>query len=75
MHQRYVIRWTSKVSGRVGRGTRNFGREEADQLATELNDLYPEIEHEVIEAPRAPAVVENSAHHNDLQPVEAGAHK
>lgn len=50
----FVIQWKSKVNGRAGRGTKQFEKEEADRLAEELNQEYPDIEHESIEVP-APA--------------------
>jgi len=46
----YVIQWKSKVNGRAGRGTKQFERREAEQLAEELNREYPDIEHEVVRA-------------------------
>ncbi len=48
MSERYVIQWKSKINGRAGRGTKLFGREEAERLATELNREYPNIEHEIV---------------------------
>jgi hypothetical protein len=50
MRKSYVIRWKSKVNGRIGKGSRQFEREEAEMLAAELNAEYPEIEHEVVDA-------------------------
>lgn len=50
MNKSYIIQWKSKVNGRIGRGTRQFDRDEADRLAAELNREYPEIHHEVTEA-------------------------
>lgn len=47
---RYVISWKSKVNGRIGTGSKLFTREEAGQLAEELNREYPEIEHDVRES-------------------------
>ena len=46
----YVIQWKSKVNGRAGRGTKQFERKEAEQLADELNREYPDILHEVVKA-------------------------
>ncbi|MDB6109928.1 MAG: hypothetical protein JWR69_1678 [Pedosphaera sp.] len=46
MNKTYVIYWKSKVNGRTGTGTAFFEREEAENLAAELNQDYPEIEHE-----------------------------
>ncbi len=50
MNSSYVIYWKSKVNGRTGRGTKQFNREEADELARELNREYPQIEHEAVKA-------------------------
>jgi hypothetical protein len=46
----YVIQWKSQVNGRAGRGTKQFERHEAEQLAEELNREYPDILHEVVKA-------------------------
>ena len=51
MNKHYVIQWKSTVNGRAGKGTKLFDREEAEQLVEELNREYPQIEHEIIEAP------------------------
>ncbi len=55
---KYVIRWKSKVNGRAGRGSKEFSQEQAEQLASELNAEYPDIEHEVIPAPPPRAAAE-----------------
>jgi len=48
----YAIRWTSSASGRIGIGTILFEKEEAERLVSELNEKYPDIDHEaVIPAP------------------------
>ena len=48
----YAIHWKSSVSGNTGTGTKRFEKEEAGRLATELNEKYPDIDHEaVIPAP------------------------
>ena len=52
---KYVIRWTSTVSGRVGTGTKRFKQSEAERLAAELNRDYPGIEHEAILSVPLPA--------------------
>ncbi len=52
MSDRYVIQWKSKVNGRAGKGSKEFDRQEAERLVQELNAEYPEIQHEVIVAPR-----------------------
>ena len=54
MQKTFSIQWTSKVSGRAGRGTRIFTREEAERLAEELNHTYPEISHEIVEVSAEP---------------------
>jgi MinD superfamily P-loop ATPase len=64
MGKTYVIHWTSKSNGRVGTGTTLFGKEEADHLVEELNRDYPDIQHEVVDAPTAPA-------HDSLESVSA----
>jgi hypothetical protein len=50
----YAIHWKSCVTGTVGTGTKRFEKEDAERLATELNENYPEINHEaIIPAPTA----------------------
>jgi hypothetical protein len=50
----YAIRWKSSVTGNMGTGTKRFEKEEAELLASELNEGYPDIAHEaVIPAPEA----------------------
>jgi hypothetical protein len=44
----YAIHWKSSVSGTVGTGTKRFGKEDAERLAAELNEGYPEIDHEAV---------------------------
>jgi len=65
MSDTYVIQWKSKVNGRAGKGSKAFGREEAEQLADELNLEYPQILHEVVryKPPSDPS--------NDRQPEES----
>lgn len=55
MSEMYVIHWISKVNGRAGKGTKLFARDEAVQLATELNEEYPQIKHEAVAATQPPA--------------------
>ena len=55
MSKNYVIQWKSKANGRAGRGTKPFEKSEADKLAAELNQEYPEIHHEVVEARQEPS--------------------
>jgi hypothetical protein len=50
----YAIQWKSFVTGTTGTGTKRFEKEEAEQLAKELNEDYPDIKHKaVIPAPSA----------------------
>ena len=50
----HAIYWKSAVSGTVGTGTKRFEKKEAERLAAELNEDYPDIDHEaVIPAPAA----------------------
>ena len=51
MSMMYVVQWKSKQNGRMGRGTKLFEREAAEQLVAELNHEYPQIEHELVEVP------------------------
>ena len=44
----YAIYWKSVVNGQIGTGTKRFEKEEAERLATELNEEYPEIKHEAV---------------------------
>jgi hypothetical protein len=53
--KRHAIRWTSKTSGRIGTGTNRFSKDEAEKLAAELNEKYPDIEHEVVLVAPSPA--------------------
>jgi hypothetical protein len=44
----YAIHWKSAVSGSTGTGTKRFEKEDAERLATELNEDYPDIDHEAV---------------------------
>ncbi len=46
MSNTYVIRWKSLVNGRSGKGSKHFTRQEAEDLAEELNREFPQIQHE-----------------------------
>jgi hypothetical protein len=51
----YAIHWKSSVTGAIGTGTKLFEKKAAEQLATELNDQFPDIDHEaLIPVPPAP---------------------
>jgi hypothetical protein len=44
----HAIYWKSAVSGQIGTGTKLFEKKEAERLATELNEDYPDIDREAI---------------------------
>jgi hypothetical protein len=44
----HAIFWKSVVSGQIGTGTKRFEKEDAERLATELNNDYPDIVHEAV---------------------------
>ena len=44
----HAIHWKSTVSGSIGTGTNLFEKEEAERLATELNEKYPDIDHDAV---------------------------
>jgi hypothetical protein len=44
----HIIRWVSSVTGGIGTGKKLFEKEEAEQLAVELNSSYPDIDHEAV---------------------------
>ena len=50
----YAIHWKSTVTGTSGTGTKLFEKESAERLAAELNENYPEIDHEAV-IPASPA--------------------
>jgi hypothetical protein len=52
----HAIHWKSLVNGKVGVGTLLFEKEEAERLAEELNEDYPEIHH--VAMPGTPVPVE-----------------
>jgi hypothetical protein len=50
----HAIYWKSIVNGNIGTGTKRFEKEDAERLATELNEGYPDFHHEaVIPVPHA----------------------
>ena len=52
----YAIHWKSSVTGTIGTGTKRFEKKEAERLATELNESYPDIDHEAVSpAPPPPS--------------------
>jgi hypothetical protein len=83
MSMMYVVQWKSKQNGRMGRGTKLFEREAAEQLIAELNHEYPQIEHELVEVPPAaepappppvPQAEEPALPNEPAAPVEAVEH-
>ena len=42
----HAIHWESTVNGSIGTGKKLFEKKEAERLATELNESYPDIHHE-----------------------------
>ena len=44
----YAIHWKSCVTGTTGTGTKRFEKEDAERLAKELNEQYPNINHEAV---------------------------
>ncbi len=50
MEKRYIIEWKDKTGERSGKGKKFFTREEAERLAAELNQDYPNFEHEAVRA-------------------------
>jgi len=44
----HAIFWKSAVSGQIGTGTKLFEKKEAERLAAELNEGYPDIDHEAV---------------------------
>jgi len=55
----YAIHWKCSDTGRLGTGTMRFDKEEAERLAGELNDKFPNIDHEAVTI--APASAEPAA--------------
>lgn len=52
----HAIHWKSNVNGNIGTGKKLFEKKEAERLATELNESYPDIHHEAaIPVPFIPA--------------------
>ncbi len=58
MDNTYVIAWKSRTEPRWGQGKKLFTREEAEALADELNQDYPNFTHEALNL--APAARETT---------------
>ena len=61
----YAIHWKSSVTGTIGTGTKLFEKEAAERLATELNEQFPDIDHQAV-IPMPPA--HEPADPNQLSP-------
>ena len=48
------IHWRSTLSGGTGTGTKLFEKQEAERLAAELNEEFPDIDHEAVIPSPAP---------------------
>jgi hypothetical protein len=58
----HAIYWKSTISGQTGTGKNLFEKKAAESLATELNEDYPDIDHEaVIPVPAAELAVPEPA--------------
>ena len=49
MKKTYVISWRSRSGPAIGQGKKLLDREEAERLADELNQEYPDFMHEAID--------------------------
>ena len=49
MSKTYVISWRSRLGPAIGQGKKLLDREEAERLAEELNQEYPDFIHEAID--------------------------
>ena len=48
MKKTYVISWRSRSGPAIGQGKKLLEREEAERLAAELNQEYPDFVHEAV---------------------------
>jgi len=74
MSAKYVIRWRSKVNGRAGRGNKEFTREEGERLVAELNQEYPDIQHDLIEPPPPEPQGLGDEEEKQTSPAHVGSH-
>jgi hypothetical protein len=44
----HAIHWKSSTTGTIGTGTKLFEKEEAEHLAAELNEKFPDIDHKAV---------------------------
>ena len=66
MSNTYIIQWKSLANGRAGKGTKLFSREEAEELAEELNREFPQISHRAI---RSNGAAEQESSESPVEPV------
>ena len=50
----HIIHWRCRLSGKIGMGCILLAPEEADLLVKELNEEFPEIQHEAQLSEKAP---------------------
>ena len=69
MQDTYIISWKCKSGPACGRGAKHFNREDAEILAQELNEDYPNFIHEALNlaAPEA-SLAENAIIEVDFRP-------
>lgn len=48
MNKKYVISWRSRSGPAIGQGKKILDRDEAERLAEELNQEYPDFIHEAV---------------------------
>jgi hypothetical protein len=64
----HAIQWKSSTTGTAGIGTKLFEKDEAERLAAELNENFPEIHHiAVVPAPAAESAFPQPAQPTDDQ--------
>ena len=44
----HAIHWKSRDTGTIGTGTKLFEKGEAEHLAAELNEKFPDIDHKAV---------------------------
>lgn len=70
MEKTYVIAWKSRIGAIIKQGTKLFTREEAEQLAAELNEDHPQLEHHIVNLrPTEPVAAEPAAAETERDPV------
>ena len=59
----HAIHWKSTTTGTIGTGKKLFEKEEAERLAAELNEKFPDIDHEAVLRTPEPLEPAQSADH------------